>query len=206
MINFENLAVSLEQQQVILSRASDEMLDELHTELQTQILNIDKTKRRMLMYNTRLVGQMEEEYAMRLKPLFTTHVKDLATQYCSKFNIPRKSQDIRLIDTWVNLQKKHEYNPMHAHDGNISWVIWVKIPYTRKQEDEQVNSKRAGETYNGKFHFVTANSSVISDTLIDLSNEYEGRMLMFNSAMWHCVYPFYSTDEYRISIAGNIRV
>ena len=37
-----------------------------------------------------------------------------------------------------------------------------------------------------------------------LSSEYEGAMLFFPAKLRHCVYPFYETDEARISISGNL--
>ena len=37
-----------------------------------------------------------------------------------------------------------------------------------------------------------------------LSKNYEGTMLFFPAKLRHCVYPFYGTDEPRISIAGNL--
>ena len=37
-----------------------------------------------------------------------------------------------------------------------------------------------------------------------LTPDYEGTMLFFPAALRHCVYPFYNTDEPRISISGNI--
>jgi hypothetical protein len=34
---------------------------------------------------------------------------------------------------------------------------------------------------------------------------WEQRMLIFPAKLSHCVYPFYGTDEYRITMSGNIR-
>jgi hypothetical protein len=40
--------------------------------------------------------------------------------------------------------------------------------------------------------------------VIDLSKKNEGDIIMFHSSLYHVVYPFFSTSEERISIAGNI--
>ena len=40
--------------------------------------------------------------------------------------------------------------------------------------------------------------------MYNLSPKYEGFMLFFPAKLRHCVYPFYETDEPRISIAGNL--
>ena len=37
-----------------------------------------------------------------------------------------------------------------------------------------------------------------------LSPKFNGVMLFFPAKLRHCVYPFYETDEPRISIAGNL--
>ena len=39
-----------------------------------------------------------------------------------------------------------------------------------------------------------------------LTKEDEGTIILFPSALNHIVYPHHSTDEYRISIAGDISV
>lgn len=35
---------------------------------------------------------------------------------------------------------------------------------------------------------------------------WESRMLMFPARMAHCVYPFYTSKDYHISVSGNIVV
>ena len=41
-----------------------------------------------------------------------------------------------VIDTsWANFQKKYEFNPPHIHSGLFSWIIFVKIPYDLKNEE-----------------------------------------------------------------------
>ena len=42
--------------------------------------------------------------------------------------------NLELHNLWVNYQK-HEFNPIHIHDGLFSFIIWHKVPY--KMEDEK---------------------------------------------------------------------
>ena len=61
------------------------------------------------------------------------------------------------VDVWVNFQKKHEYNPSHIHGGEISFVLWMKIPYT--QEDEKRTDIATGindQCLNGSFEITYA--------------------------------------------------
>lgn len=99
--------------------------------------------------------------------------------------------------SWFNRQKKHEFVPNHVHDGVLSYTTWINIPEIFNQE--QTNS------YAGCFE--VCYSSIIGNTLfhqIRLDKTCEGKILMFPSSMTHCVYPFYSSEEYRISLSGNI--
>ena len=105
---------------------------------------------------------------------------------------------------WVNYQKKHEFNPMHNHDGVYSYVIWMKIP-------EGVSCKKQNQGYKTNSPMKANFQMQYTDTLgkisgfkYELEPEDEGRMLFFPSSMFHCVYPFYNCDEERISVSGNV--
>ena len=40
---------------------------------------------------------------------------------------------------------------------------------------------------------------------IDVDKSFEGKMVMFGAKHLHEVYPFYTSDDYRITISGNLR-
>jgi hypothetical protein len=46
----------------------------------------------------------------------------------------------------------------------------------------------------------------LSLTNIRADKKYEGKICIFPSYLHHSVFPFYSSDEYRISIAGNLKI
>jgi hypothetical protein len=52
------------------------------------------------------------------------------------------------------------------------------------------------------FEFVGDNYSF----QIPVSKQMEGSIIMFDSSQRHLVYPFYTSDEFRISFSGNINV
>ena len=106
---------------------------------------------------------------------------------------------------WVNFQKKHEFNPIHNHGGVISFVIWMKIPYS--WEDEiKIDIVKDSNTKNniGNFVFVYPKDHYIHTNEITMNPQMEGRMAIFPSYFNHMVYPFYTSDESRISISGNV--
>lgn len=113
------------------------------------------------------------------------------------------SLNIVMNDAWVSFQNKYEFNPAHRHPGLMSFVIWTNIPYTRDDEikSSPVKNKR---NKSGSFTMYYTNSIgdvVTKDILLD--NTYNNKMILFPSKINHSVAPFYSTDETRVSVAGN---
>ena len=46
----------------------------------------------------------------------------------------------------------------------------------------------------------------VKATQIDVDKSFEGKGFMFPSKQSHMVYPFYTSNEYRITVSGNIRL
>ena len=46
------------------------------------------------------------------------------------------SYNYKLTNLWVNYQKQTEFNPMHDHGGSYSFVVWMKIPTSNKEQRE----------------------------------------------------------------------
>ena len=119
------------------------------------------------------------------------------------------SPDTKLFlnQLWVNYQFNTEFNPYHDHNGVYSFAIWMRIPYDWNHQRQLKQFKDIDErnVKAGTFQF-EYNDSIGGIKTFDyrLSSEYEGYMLFFPAKMRHCVYPFYETDEPRISIAGNL--
>jgi len=114
---------------------------------------------------------------------------------------------ITLDSFWVNFQKKYEFNPMHNHSGIASFIIIVKIPYDLEEESKcypDINPTLP--SYTSKLAFLNYNrdgTAVSLPTAVDKS--FEGKLLMFDSKKYHQVYPFYTSDDYRITISGNFK-
>ena len=109
---------------------------------------------------------------------------------------------------WANYQYKHEFNPSHDHAGAFSFVIWMKIPYDSKEQRKEKflegmkeSSKRPGNFY---FQFINMFGS-ITETIYQMNPKMEGTMLFFPAKLRHGVHPFYSCDEKRVSISGNLK-
>jgi len=96
--------------------------------------------------------------------------------------------------SWINFQKQGEFIPNHTHDGLYSYTIWIQIPYSESDD------KHAG---NFEFTYTDIIGNIKQHT-IPLSTKDEGRIILFPSRLPHTVYPFYNTNQTRISVSGNI--
>ena len=160
-------------------------------------------------WNGNLAGLLEKEYRLKkstssLRPFLI----DMGREYGRVFNQDLESinGDLETGDIWVNFQKKNEYNPMHLHNGILSFVIWMKIPY--KISDEQQlknveNSKGKDAAASFEFTYTTIVGEMASHN-IPVEDGWEGRIIMLPNKLMHQVYPFRTSDGYRISISGNL--
>ena len=108
---------------------------------------------------------------------------------------------------WVNYQFENEFNPYHDHSGVYSFAIWLKIPYSWDKQKllPQFSDMREQDIKVGNFEFEYINTlGDVNNAVYRLSPKSEGTMLFFPARLRHCVYPFYETDQPRISIAGNL--
>lgn len=159
-----------------------------------------------------LIGHNERECELPLTPNFKYFTESLAEEYGKVFGVnPFKvfinddaDHEFCLSEAWVNFSKKHDFNPIHKHAGVYSFVIWVKIPYDL-DEEMKVYSGKVDGSVNSLFEFTTIESfGSINNQTIPVDKSYEWEMIFFPAEMMHQVYPFYTSDEFRVSIAGNI--
>lgn len=170
-------------------------------------------------YQNQLAGQIYDEYKFTLPPFFIDILKDTSRIFEEEFNYYRtyhyltNKREIDPIldfhaDVWVNFQKKHEYNPLHLHRGLYSWVFWYQIPYTLESEKEskpQHPSDTREGCSHGQFNFVYPDhANGLSSETVPCHKQNEGTLLFFPSSLHHTVHPFFSSNDYRITIAGNI--
>jgi hypothetical protein len=151
-----------------------------------------------------LVGMIEELYAIQLDVKVQSHLYAMTQHYQDRFNFKRSHRPV-FTNPWVNVQKKHEFSPVHHHPRTLGWVVWVKIPYELQNEMSMPNSANSRVKKNSNFEFVYSNlGGEIQTHNIAVDKSYEGTVMMFPSYLRHTVYPFYTSDDYRISVAGNI--
>ena len=107
-----------------------------------------------------------------------------------------------LRDLWINYGKKYDFNPPHNHTGLYSFVLWVKIPY--KFEDEEKVYPHVKKSHPGIFEFFFPKANTLGGIGNQTVDAVDWDLIIFPSSLAHTVYPFYTSDEERISIAGNL--
>lgn len=163
-------------------------------------------------FREKLAGHLEKETSLPITPNIKYLVETMGLEYDKVFRdgkpdtkhiheeqIIGKELQYELKTLWINYGKKYDFNPIHYHFGTYSFVIWINIPYKIEDEMKKYNPNT---NKTSTFNFVyTLPSGEISSEEIETK---EWSMIFFPSKLNHCVYPFYSSDEYRISISGNL--
>lgn len=204
----ENTASRLvfEQPGVIVMKLND------NDAIKSACYEILEDKNKVAVNNT-LAGHIEHEYEAtpRMETYFLNNIRSCMNNYLPPPSEIYNQEDDEYVwnmdTTWVNFQKKNEYNPMHHHTGCFSFVYWVNIPFDVEEELKHPSVRQVDEAVPGAFTFM------YSDLLgnqrvrpIITTREDEGTLMIFPSRMKHGVYPFYTSDEYRISISGNLSI
>jgi hypothetical protein len=196
----------------LLVKLSDEQLAPIWAEVN----KIQQDWSKAVPHNTMLAGNIRKEYVLSD---CRDHVAQVTgpylQEYLSTFKYDRvlamltasRPLLIHPRDLWVNFQQKHEFNPPHDHSGVMSFVIWLKIPFEFKDECLAGPGSESHYPVSGDFHLQWVNSlGMIRNHSLLIDRKKEGYLCMFPSSTMHTVFPFYSSDEYRITVAGNWRL
>jgi hypothetical protein len=158
-------------------------------------------------YNGNLVGNIEKEFELNSsKRALHDFVNEAGKEYFAKnTHLGINPKGFFIHSLWANFMKAGEFNPLHNHFGALSFVIWLDIPYDIDEEFAQQATKNALLKTAGCFEFAYTDAlGMISMEVFKTDKTFEGKMLMFPSQIKHAVNPFYTSDKYRISIAGNL--
>ena len=179
---------------------------EIYQPVMQEIYEIEADDRGIYKMNKTLAGQIEREYQLeKSKDYIVPYLEEMAREYQKEWNY-YQGQDLKVDSLWVNLQQKTEYNPIHNHDGILRYVAWLDIPYRHENEGNLEHTKHSRtKKFSASFQFIY-NSVLgkIVNEVYNVENGWEGRIVMFPAELLHIVYPFYTSDGYRISIAGNL--
>ena len=168
--------------------------------------------------NIELAGHLEKEYKFLDVPKYVTDYLEkipykklyfkkqlTSNQMIHNFNV--ENCKLKLLSNWVNFQKKYEFNPVHNHTGIFSFIIFCQIPYDYESEAKPWNNKTSVNNIASCLQFLyTDVLGAIQTHQVKVDKSFENKILFFNAKQNHCVYPFYTSDDYRITISGNIAI
>lgn len=158
-------------------------------------------------YNNALAGNLDLEFRLvNSEKYIGDLMSSVAQQYVTKYYEGLDPSKIYLDTAWVNFQRKHEFNPPHNHGSLLSFVIWLQVPYSIEEERRARPQVPADKNFSGQFMFHYTN--VVGELFhynIPADKKYNGLAMIFPGSLSHSVLPFYSSDEFRISVSGNFK-
>jgi len=199
------------------TRFTDEELLPVRQEInkiKDNFLSFDSRK-----YQHRLAGNIAQEFSLEeshdyLENLILPYTKkydevfNFNSRICSSMlEDDTRQNELYLYKVWVNFQQKNEFNPIHNHIGVLSFVIWIEVPYLIENEHMHPSVRNSNTAAAGSFDFVYSDTTGnINSSKLIVSKETVNTMILFPSNFSHQVYPFYTSDDYRISISGNFKI
>ena len=146
----------------------------------------------------------DDWFAPKFDPYVNAYIDVLQDYMPGKANPFNKSglpKSWYLDALWINYQRALEYNPIHMHSGDISFVIYLKIPKEIRKEGEVMGPTR-NTSYPGTINFMYGHKMKFCLTEFVKLPEV-GELFIFPAWLPHYVHAFKSDVE-RISVSGNI--
>ena len=188
-----------------------EIPPQIYQALNKEIVDIHTNDKDVLRMNTSLAGQITKEYQItKSLPLLNPYLEEMGRAYQKDWDYyPKENPNdnkLTVESVWVNMQKKLEVNPLHNHDGTLSFVAWLYVPFKLEDERNMPNCKNSRTVeLASTFQFVyNTVLGTIANCPMFVESGWEAKIIMFPAKLLHMVYPFQTSDDYRISIAGNL--
>ena len=184
---------------------------QIYQALNQEIVDIHNNDKDIVKMNRSLAGQITKEYQItKSRELLDPFLEEMGRAYQKEWNYyPKENPNdnkLTVESVWVNMQKKLEVNPLHNHDGTLSFVAWLYVPFKLEDERNMENCKNSRTVeLASTFQFVYNTAlGTIANCPMFVESGWEARIVMFPAKLLHIVYPFQTSDDYRISIAGNL--
>ena len=160
-------------------------------------------------YNKHLAGQLNNQflYPNDVQQWFYNEIHPIIQAYrdghCKYHNLEKLNVEFQADDLWVNFMKAGDFNPLHTHGGDYSFVYFLDIPKALEKERKQFKgtSAKPGALM---FEYTQQQRPKWSCTGHVIYPEV-GDFYMFPAMLAHWVCPFKSKVT-RVSVSGNLRV
>ena len=160
-------------------------------------------------YNYKLAGHLDNQYKYpaNVQKWFYEEIQPIVQAYrnghCKFHGIEELTVELSADDLWVNYMKAGDFNPIHTHGGDYSFVLFLDVPKQLKKEQEEFEgtSAKPGSlmfeyTQQARPRYATSGTAIVPET---------GDFFMFPAMLQHWVCPFKSKVT-RISVSGNLRI
>jgi len=160
-------------------------------------------------YNHSLAGHLDNQflYPPKVQQWFYSEIHPIIQAYrnghCKYHGIEDLTVELQADDLWVNYMQPGDFNPVHTHSGDYSFVLFLDVPKQLKKEQENYKgtSAKPGSlmfefTQQAKPRWATTGTAIKPQT---------GDFFMFPALLQHWVCPFKSKVT-RISVSGNLTI
>jgi hypothetical protein len=171
-------------------------------------------------HNHGLAGNIVQEYLMTAKfPEFEQFLIDCiqSHKFYEEYLVKKHSGylrtykedsyrlELQLVNLWVNYMYKHEFNPIHSHSGLFSFIVFIKVPFMNEELQKISPGSKSNSPRAGNLCFLKPSWwQRIEEVWYAVDKTWEKEILLFPAELQHLVYPFYGTDEPRITVSGNL--
>ena len=192
-----------------VAKLTDELIEEVQ-QLDAKYRPVKETDKAI---SDRLAGHLKKEHQVQFSDKMANYAISVANELAERSGFLSRFYDMvpqgyghnyEMEIGWINYQEKYDFQPPHTHSGAFSFVIWHKIPYDLEEELNYYGSSSTAVTSLFCFQTITANN--VRSIPLKICKEVENYICVFPSDLHHLVHPFYTSDDYRVSLSGNIRV
>ena len=201
-----------EKDKVLLNEIGVATFDNLDVKAINYLQNLIDNREDLYNSTDKLAGHIKDERGSKINSYFSNYIcKLIFDNSTTKFhlnaiNLLNKDLPLFIEEMWINFQKKHEFNPLHIHSGIFSFIIFMKIPYNLIDEDKFFSNIKDVSIATSRLCFVVCKpDGGIRDLKCNVDESYLHKMLIFPANYNHLVYPFFTSNEERITISGNIK-
>ena len=160
-------------------------------------------------YNHKLAGHLKNQFLFKkeTQSWFYKEINPILNAYreghCNYHGLDNLALELKYDDLWINYMKSGDFNPLHTHGGDYSFVLFLDVPkkLVKEQEDYEGTSAKPGSlvfeyTQQARPRWATTGSIV---------KPQSGDFYMFPAMLQHWVCPFKSKVT-RVSVSGNLRI
>ena len=160
-------------------------------------------------YNHRLAGHLKTQFLYN-KDTIVWFYKEMQEywscyreQHSNFHSLENKQVNLHASDLWVNFMKPGDFNPIHTHGGDISFVLYLDVPVELEKEANEHEGQSTPPGYL-EFQFTQFQKEKWFTNVVKMKPE-TGTIIIFPAMLQHWVMPFKSNVT-RVSVSGNLQM